>query len=385
MVQSSAMFGARVWRQIDYLLLLAIFGLVGYGLMMVHSATCSPSCERLFPPTSWATRQAVYALAGVGVMALTASIHYRVYRSLAYVAYLVAVGLLVMVLLFGGGDVEYGARRWIRLGVFDLQASEVTKVALILALARFLTDREGPLSFRRTIASAFLLLPPLGLVYLEPNLGTVLLFIVLWFGLVVMAGARPLHIGILVLLAALAAPGGWMLMRDYQRARIETFFATVANPENDPFGEGYNILQARISIGSGGMFGQGWLQGSQTQLDYLRVKQSDFIFSVLAEEMGFVGAMVLFGLFVLLLFRIMRVVDKAPDGFGRVVAFGVGWVLLFQAFVNLGANLTILPVTGVPLPLVSFGGSSMLTFFTAFGILQSILIRSQKRRFSLSR
>ena len=181
---------------------------------------------------------------------------------------------------------------------------------------------------------------------MEPNLGTALLFIFLWFGLIVMAGARPLHIGIIVLVAVLAAPGGWMLMRDYQRARIETFFATVVNPENDPFGEGYNILQARISIGSGGMFGQGWLQGTQTQLDYLRVKQSDFIFSVLAEEMGFIGAMVLFALFIILLFRVMRVVDKAPDGFARVVAFGVGWVVLFQAFVNLGANLTVLPGDG---------------------------------------
>ncbi|HZO24609.1 MAG TPA: rod shape-determining protein RodA [Chloroflexota bacterium] len=378
------MLRARFWRQIDYLLLLAIAGLVGYGLMMIHSATCSPSCENLLPPTSWATRQALYAAAGLCAMVLTASIHYKVYRSLAYTAYFGALVLLVAVLLFGSGDVEYGARRWIRLGLFDLQASEVTKIALILTLARFLTDRDGPLSFRRTIASAFLLLPPLVLVYMEPNLGTALLFIFLWFGLIVMAGARPLHIGIIVLAAVLAAPGGWMLMREYQRARIETFFATVMNPENDPFGEGYNILQARISIGSGGMFGQGWLQGTQTQLDYLRVKQSDFIFSVLAEEMGFIGAMVLFALFIVLLFRVMRVVDKAPDGFARVVAFGVGWVVLFQAFVNLGANLTVLPVTGVPLPLVSFGGSSMLTFLTSFGILQSILIRSQKRRFSLS-
>ena len=378
------MLRARFWRQIDYLLLLAIAGLVGYGLMMIHSATCSPSCENLLPPTSWATRQALYAAAGLCAMVLTASIHYKVYRSLAYTAYFGALVLLVAVLLFGSGDIEYGARRWIRLGLFDLQASEVTKIALILTLARFLTDRDGPLSFRRTIASAFLLLPPLVLVYMEPNLGTALLFIFLWFGLIVMAGARPLHIGIIVLAAVLAAPGGWMLMREYQRARIETFFATVMNPENDPFGEGYNILQARISIGSGGMFGQGWLQGTQTQLDYLRVKQSDFIFSVLAEEMGFIGAMVLFALFIVLLFRVMRVVDKAPDGFARVVAFGVGWVVLFQAFVNLGANLTVLPVTGVPLPLVSFGGSSMLTFLTSFGILQSILIRSQKRRFSLS-
>ena len=379
------MLRARFWRQIDYLLLLAIFGIIGYGLMMVHSATCSPDCERLFPPTSWATRQAAYATAGLVAMTLAASIHYKVYRSLAYTIYLVAVGLLVAVLLFGSGDVEYGARRWIRLGFFDFQASEATKVALVLALSRFLTDRDGPLSFKRTVMSIFLLIPPLALVYMEPNLGTALLFIFLWFGLVVMAGARPLHLAILILLAALAAPGGWMLMRDYQRARIETFFATVMNPENDPFGEGYNILQARISIGSGGMFGQGWLQGTQTQLDYLRVKQSDFIFSVLAEEMGFVGAMVLFFLFAVLLFRVIRVADKAPDGFARLVAFGIGWIVLFQIFVNIGANLTILPVTGVPLPLVSFGGSSMITFLGSFGILQSILIRSQKRRFSLSR
>jgi rod shape determining protein RodA len=379
------MLRARFWRQIDYVLLLAVLCLISYGLMMVHSATCSPDCERMFPPTSWATRQAAYATTGLIAMALAASIHYRVYRSLAYTIYLVAVALLAVTLLFGSGDVEYGARRWIRLGFFDFQASEMTKVALILALSRFLTDREGSLSFKRTVASIFLLLPPLVLVYMEPNLGTALLFIFIWFGLVVMAGAKPLHLAILLFVAGLAAPGGWVLMRDYQRARIETFFATVVNPESDPFGEGYNILQARISIGSGGMFGQGWLQGSQTQLDYLRVKQSDFIFSVLAEEMGFVGAMVLFFLFAVLLFRVIRVADKAPDGFAKLVAFGIGWVVLFQIFVNLGANLTILPVTGVPLPLVSFGGSSMITFLGSFGILQSILIRSQKRRFSLSR
>jgi rod shape determining protein RodA len=379
------MLRARFWRQIDYVLLLATFCLIGYGLLMVHSATCSPDCDRLFPPTSWATRQAAYATAGLIAMVFAASIHYRAYRSLAYTGYLVAIMLLAAVLLFGSGDVEYGARRWIRLGFFDFQASEITKVALILALARFLTDREGPLSFRRTVASIFLLIPPLVLVYMEPNLGTALLFIFIWFGLVVMAGARPLHLAILVLVAMLAAPGGWLMMREYQRARIETFFATVMNPENDPFGEGYNILQARISIGSGGMFGQGWLQGTQTQLDYLRVKQSDFIFSVLAEEMGFIGAMMLFFLFAVLLFRVIRVADKAPDGFARLVAFGIGWVVLFQVFVNIGANLTVLPVTGVPLPLVSFGGSSMITFLASFGILQSILIRSQKRRFSLSR
>ncbi len=378
------MLTTRVWRQLDYLLLLSIVGLVAYGLLMVHSATCSPNCERLFPPTSWATRQAMYAAAGLVLMALAAAVNYRAYRALAYYGWAAAVLLLVAVLLFGRGDVEYGARRWLQLGVFDFQPSEITKIALILALARFLTDRDGSLSFRRTIASLGLLIPPIVLVYLEPNLGTALSFLFIWAAMVAMAGARPLYLGILAFAGALAAPAGWLLMRDYQRARVTTFIATLINPDNDPFGEGYNILQARISIGSGGMFGQGWLQGTQTQLDYLRVKQSDFIFSVLAEEMGFVGALVLFGLLMLLMFRVLRVADKARDDFGRMVAFGVACVLLFQSFVNLGANLTILPVTGVPLPLVSFGGSSMLTFFIAFGIVQSVLIRSKKRTFSLS-
>ena len=378
------MVKTRVWRQLDYLLLLAVAALVGYGLMMVHSATCSPDCERFFPPTSWATRQAMYATAGLVVMGVAAAVNYRAYRALAYYGWVVAVLLLGAVLLFGRGDVEYGARRWIQLGLFDFQPSEITKVALIVALARFLTDREGPLSLRRTVASLFLLLPPLVLVYLEPNLGTALSFVFIWAGMVAMAGARPLYLGLLGLAGVLAAPAGWMVLREYQRARIVTFFATLMNPENDPFGEGYNILQARISIGSGGMFGQGWLQGTQTQLDYLRVKQSDFIFSVLAEEMGFVGGILLFALLALLMFRVLRVADKARDDFGRMVAFGVACVLLFQSFVNLGANLTILPVTGVPLPLVSFGGSSMLTLFIAFGIVQSVLIRSKKRTFTLA-
>jgi rod shape determining protein RodA len=378
------MLNAKLLRQLDYVLLLAIAGLVVYGLLMVHSATCSPDCERLFPPTSWAARQGLYATVGVCLMVVAAAVNYRAYRMLAYYGWLLAVALLVAVLLFGRGDVEYGARRWIQLGFFDFQPSEITKIALIVALARFLTDRDGPLSFRRTIASLGLLLPPLVLVYLEPNLGTALSFAFIWAGMIAMAGARPLHLGLLGLAATLAAPAGWMLMRDYQRARVTTFFATLVNPDNDPFGEGYNILQARISIGSGGMFGQGWLQGTQTQLDYLRVKQSDFIFSVLAEEMGFVGAMILFALLIVLMFRVLRVADKARDDFGRMVPFGVASILLFQSFVNLGANLTILPVTGVPLPLVSFGGSSMLTLFISFGIVHSILLRSKKRTFSLA-
>jgi rod shape determining protein RodA len=373
---------ARVWRRLDYLLLLAIAGLSAYGVLMVHSATCAPLCgERFLAAESWGPRQMLYLVMGLVAMVVATAIDYRAYRALAYYGYGLCLLLLVAVLVVGRGEAEFGVRRWIPLGFFDFQPSEIMKVGLVVALARFLSDREGPLSLRRGIASILLLIPPLGLVFLQPDLGTSLSFVCIWFGMLVMAGARPIYLALLVLAGALAAPAGWLILREYQRARIATFFTTLMNPEADPFGEGYNVLQARISIGSGGMFGRGWLEGSQTQLDYLRVKQSDFIFSVLAEEMGFVGGMVLFGLLVLLLFRIVRVADKARDDFGRLVAFGIGCMLLFQSVVNLGANLTLLPVTGVPLPLVSYGGSAMLAFFVAFGILQSILIRRARYRF----
>ena len=371
----------QVWRRLDYLLLLTLAGLAVYGVLMVHSATCPFPCEPFALYTSMGLRQALYVAVGVAAMIAAAAVHWRGYRTLAYWGYGLSLVLLAVVLVVGHGEAELSVRRWIRLGPVDLQPSEMAKLAMVLALARFFSDREGPLSFRRAVASILVLLPPLGLVFLQPDLGTSLSFLCIWFGMLVMAGARPLHLGLMILAGVLAAPGGWLVMREYQRARVATFLTTLINPDADPFGEGYNIIQARISIGSGGMFGRGWLEGSQTQLAYLRVSQSDFIFSVLAEETGFIGAMVLFALFVVLLFRVVRVADKAPDDFGRLVAFGIACMLLFQSVVNLGANLTLLPVTGVPLPLVSFGGSAMLTFFLAFGILQSILIHRTRFRY----
>jgi len=175
--------------------------------------------------------------------------------------------------------------------------------------------------------------------------------------------------------AMLAAPGGWLMMREYQRARIETFFATVMNPENDPFGEGYNILQARISIGSGGMFGQGWLQGTQTQLDYLRVKQSDFIFSVLAEEMGFVGVLVVLGLYLFVLWRALETALLARDRVGAFLAAGIAATLAFQVVYNVAMVAGLVPVKGLPLPLMSYGGSSVLSSLLAVGLILNVRMR----------
>ena len=370
------------WRQFDFVLLLAVLLLVGYGVAMIHSATCSPSCARLVPPSSWAMRQVVYAVAGLGLMLAVALVDYRVYRAIAYPALAFSLVCLVVVLAVGRGQEEYGARRWIPLPFFDFQPSEITKIAVILALARWLgNDPEKAPGLRRVVSSLAIVAAPFGLIFLQPDLGTGIAYIVIWFGMLVAARVRPLYLGGIALTGLLAAPLGWFVLRDYMRQRILTFIAITMDPESDIFGEGYNILQARISIGSGGMLGRGFAQGTQNQFEYLRVKHSDFIFSVLAEEMGFVGAMVLFGLLIVLLFRLVRAAERAPDPFGRLLAFGVACMLTFQSVVNLGANLTLLPVTGIPLPLVSFGGSALLTNFVAIGLVQSILIRRLKYRY----
>jgi rod shape determining protein RodA len=370
------------WRRIDYLMLMVIVGLVFYGVALIHSATCQPGCERWFPPSSWAVRQALTAILGLGALAVTASIDYRFFRAGAYYVHALSMLLLIIVLFFGRGAEDYGSRRWIQLGLFDVQPSEIAKLSYILALSRFMADRPpGPLSWMRLLGSLGFFLSTALLVYVQPDLGSALAFLSIWIGITLASGARFSQLGSLLIAAVALAPLGWFALREYMRARIFTFLTHVFDHEVDAFGEGYNILQAQISIGSGGMFGRGFMQGTQTQLDYLRVKHSDFIFSVLAEEMGFVGAMVLFLLFGVLLFRIISVAGKARDEFGRLVAFGVGYMLLFQCFVNLGANLTLLPVTGVPLPFLSYGRSALLTNLIALGILQGILIRRVRYRF----
>jgi rod shape determining protein RodA len=294
------------------------------------------------------------------------------------------VTLLALVLLIGqgGADADYGSRRWINLGAFDLQTSEVAKVAVLIMLARVLGDkREGPLSFRRLMASLALVILPIGLVFVEPDLGTSLSFLTIWVTMVLVAGIRWRHALLLAAGGVVAAPLVWIGMKDYMRERLVTFLGTLFDLEHAAFDEGYNVLQARISIGSGGLFGRGYLEGTQSQLGFLRITQSDFIFSAAAEELGFIGAAFLFCLFVMLLFRLTRAADMSRDDFGRLLTFGVAAMILFAAVANLGANLTLLPVTGIPLPFISYGRTSLLTNLAALGIVQSVLLYRLKYRY----
>jgi rod shape determining protein RodA len=372
------------WQQFDFVIIACVLGLVLAGVAMIHSATCASPCTGLLPPSSYAVRQGLSAAAGFGLLIGVSLIDYRLYRVWAFHLYGFAMALLILTLLIGqgGADADYGSRRWINLGAFDLQTSEVAKVAVLIVLARVLGEkREGPLSFKRLIASLGLVVVPVGLVFIEPDLGTSLAFLMIWATMVLIAGIRWRHAALLLVGAVVAAPLVWLGMKDYMRERLVTFMGTLVDLEHAKFDDGYNVLQARISIGSGGLFGRGYLEGTQSQLGFLRITQSDFIFSAAAEELGFIGATFLFCLFVMLLFRLTRAADMSRDDFGRLLTFGVAAMILFAAVANLGANLTILPVTGIPLPFISYGRTSLLTNLAALGIVQSVLLYRLKYRY----
>lgn len=365
---------ARPLYQFDYLLALMVLCLVAYGVLMNYSASFDffAGDDSFF--RSLAFRQMVYAVTGVFIFVGVMWVRYSFFARSAPYIYVGAIFLLIIVHFVGTSN--YGARRWIDFGFFSLQASEVAKAATILMLARFFADRQKQLrSFKTFIMSLAIGGLPALLVYTEPDLGSALLIGVSWLACAAVAGVRAIHLFALIALGAAAVPIAYeTIFHGYMRERLQTFL----DPASDPLGAGYNILQAEISVGSGGLFGKGYLQGTQTQNHFLRVQNTDFIFSVIGEEMGFIGACVLLGLFAIVLLRTIRIAGLSEDPFGRIVAGGTAGLLLMQIFVNIAINTRLLPVTGVPLPLISFGGSSLLTTFFLLSLVESITTHRQK-------
>jgi rod shape determining protein RodA len=301
----------------------------------------------------------------------------RLLELLAYPIYGASLLALVAVLLIGQGAGEFGAQRWIELAGFPIQPSEATKVALVIALARLFSTT--PPGTKALLFSAGLTALPIGLIYLQPDLGTALVLAAIWLGMAALGGVPKRDLMAVGALALLAAPVVWLGLKEYMRQRVLIFL----NPQADPLDQGYNILQAQISIGSGGMWGKGLFEGTQTQLRYLRVSHSDFIFSVLGEELGFIGAVVLFALMMILLFRILRAFEESNERFGAMLCAGVGSMIAFQAVANLGANVGLTPVVGIPLPLVSYGGSALVTQLAALGLVQATLVRRRMYHFQV--
>lgn len=356
------------WRYFDPLLLAAALALTAYGALVIYSASLPRGAEGVVL-SSEVQRHIIFAAVGALVMIAMTRVDYRLIDQLGWVAYVFGIGVLVAVLFFGSDD--FGARRWFDFGFVIVQASEVGKLMTIIGLAKFLTDYRDRLpEFKIFAASLLITLLPAGLVFLEPDAGSAIVFLALWLVMTLFAGARLRHYVVLGALGLCAIP--FLLaanVQEYQRDRIRAFI----DPTTDPQGAGFNVIQAETSVGSGGLWGQGFTQGTQTQLDFVRIQTTDFIFSVLGEELGFVGAMVLFALMILLLFRILRVASRSPEPLGQLLAVGMVTMIAVQAFINVAINIRLLPVTGIPLPFISIGNSSLIMLFVGLGLLQSVL------------
>ena len=367
----------RTVRHLDPWIVIVGLALAGFGALLIYSASLTSYPEGIQGLSHPTVRHLTFAAVGLLVIGLMAWLDYRLLGQVTPTLYAVALVLLVGVLVVG--TETYGAQRWLNFAGLSIQASEVAKLLVIVVLAKYLADRQLEIGQLRTfLGSVAIVALPTALVFLEPDLGTAIIFGAAWLGMVAVAGVRPRHI--LAFLATLALSTPFVvvaLMGDYQRERIATFL----NPALDPLGGGFNMIQAEISIGSGGPFGRGLTQGTQTQLDYLQTPTRDYIFSVLGEELGLVGALLLFALFAFLLFRGLRTASLARDPFGRLIATGIVIMILFQVFINVAVNIRLLPVTGIPLPFISEGGSSILMLFVALGLLQSILLRHKQIEF----
>jgi rod shape determining protein RodA len=348
---------------VNWGLVILVAGIATIGIAMLYSAAGGA-----WDP--WAAKQVLRLGIGIIAMFLMAIVDIRTWLRLAYVIYVAALVLLVVVDVVG--HIGGGAQRWINLGVIQLQPSELMKVALVLALARYfhgltLDQVARPLML---IPPAILIAIPVALVLRQPNLGTAML---LALGSAVMffaAGVRIWKFVLGITLAGSAVPVAWHFLHDYQKRRVYTFL----DPAQDPLGAGYNIQQAKIALGSGGLFGKGWLNGTQGQLHFLPEMQTDFIFTVLAEEFGMIGCLALLGLYVLLLVYAYAIALRSRSHFGRLVAIGLAAQFFLYVFINMAMVMGLLPVVGVPLPLVSYGGTAMLTLLIGCGLLMSVSI-----------
>ncbi|HXF57496.1 MAG TPA: rod shape-determining protein RodA [Actinomycetota bacterium] len=370
---TAARAGERsVLRHVDVTLLAVVLALVGFGLLMVYSATNRTLAEFGDDPALFLKRQGAFAAVGVAAMVVVAALDYRFVRLYAGVLYAVTVLLLVLVQT-PLGTTSRGAQRWFQVGGLQLSPSLFTRLTLAAALAAYLAQLKGEMRLRHVLAATGLAVVPMFLVFIQPDIGTSIILAAILVALLVAAGARAKHLVVLALAAALAIFGAFQLgmVKEYQVQRLVSFL----DPSADPLRAGYNKQQAEIAVGAGGVFGRGYLRGTQTTLDFVPEHHTDFIFTVVGEELGFVGSMALLALFGVLLWRAFRIALLARDPFGTYLAVGVAAMIAIQVFINVGMTIGIMPITGIPLPFISYGGSALVADFMGIGLLLNVHLR----------
>jgi rod shape determining protein RodA len=360
------MFERRLYYHIDWALLAAILALCTAGVVMIYSTTADPTRG-----TSHLYITQIYGIVlGLGAMAIMLTLDYRAFADKSHLIYIALLGALVYVLFFG--STQMGAQRWVSIGSFNLQPSEFAKVGVALVLAKFFGENRGSPGWADLAIGAALTCLPLALIAREPDLGTAVTLLPVFLGVAYVAGMQMRILGIICLVGLLAAPVAWTFaLKDYQKSRISTFL----DPTQDAKGAGYQQIQARITVGSGGLTGKGFKQGTQGQLRFLPVAHNDFIFSVLAEEQGFVGVLVALGLYLFVILRSLEAARLSKDRLGSYLVLGVLASFTFQVMYNVTMSAGLAPVKGLTLPLMSYGGSSMIATLAGFGLVLNVRMR----------
>ena len=354
------------WKHFDFWLLGAVAILSIFSIAMIRSAIAGN-----ITLAGYDQRQTIFVIIGFVVILITTAIDYRIWNSINRILYYGMAGLLGI--LYVVGQAVFGSARWFETTYFSIQPSELAKIVIILALAEFFSRNMERVNDLRVVFRSLLLTVGIVIwILLQPNLGTSIVIIVIWFTLLWASGLNLKMLAVFAGVGVVVPIVGFPFLADYQRTRVLDFL--FPNPEAR-LGDSYNIQQALISIGSGGWFGKGYNLGTQVQLRFLKVRHSDFIFSAMAEEFGFVGTVFILGLLLFVIYRILRAARLARDTYGALICYGVATLVAFQAIVNIGVNLRMIPATGLPLPFISYGGSAMLSLLLGIGLVQSVIVR----------
>lgn len=361
-------FDRRLFVNFDWMLLLVVLCISLIGLINIYSTGFNQMSARqdfIF------IKQIQWIVIGLVFMTAAFCVDYRFVSRYAYFIY--GFSILLLLIVFFYGYATRGSQRWILLGGFSFQPSELMKLTLILALAKYFDHyrRTEPYRLKDLAIPFLIMLVPFLLILKQPDLGTAMILFIIFSSMVLFIGVRWRSLGWSALIGLVLVPIGWLFLKDYQRERIMTF----VNPDSDPLGSGYHVIQSIIAIGSGGLTGKGFLKGTQTQLRFLPERHTDFVFSVFAEEWGFLGGMVLLILFMSLILWGLKIALHARDYNGTLIALGVAALIFWEVFINIGMVLGIMPIVGIPLPFLSYGGSSMVVLMTCVGLLMNISMR----------
>ncbi len=357
------------FKKLDITLLSAVVILILLGLIIIFSTSYNSTGTDFLN----FRKQAIFSVVGFILMIGVSFFDYRALKNWTGIFYVLVCFVLAAV-LFLGTSIR-GTMGWFDFGFFNVQPSEFVKIIMIIILAKYLSEAKNYLNdFRKIIVSGIYILLPTVLIILQPDFGSALVILFIWISMVFITGTKIKYMAMIFVFGVVSLAAGWFyVFEDYQKDRITTFI----NPQSDLLGSGYNVNQSIIAVGSGNLWGKGLGHGSQSQLNFLPEKHTDFIFAVVAEEMGFIGVLLLLGLFAILFYRLFKIAFETQDNFGKLLVLGVAFTLIFHITINIGMNVGIMPVTGIPLPFISYGGSSLISFLIMIGIVLNVYIKGR--------